>query len=47
MRKGIPGFVPERLVEAREARDMTQVTLAQLIGKTSSTSIGRWERGEQ
>lgn len=47
MRQGIPGFVPERLTEAREARDMTQVTLAQLIGKSSSTSIGRWERGEQ
>lgn len=47
MRQGIPGFVPQRLIEAREARDMTQVTLAQLIGKSSSTSIGRWERGEQ
>lgn len=47
MRQGIPGFIPERLIEAREARDITQVSLAQLIGKSNSTSIGRWERGEQ
>lgn len=47
MRQGIPGFVAERLLEAREARDMTQITLAELIGKSSSASISRWERGDQ
>lgn len=47
MKHGVPGFVPERLIEAREARDLTQTTLAQLMGRSSSTSISRWEKGEQ
>jgi len=46
MRKGTPGFRPERLVEARKARGVTQVTLASLIGKASS-NISRWENTDQ
>ncbi len=46
MRAGTPGFVPERLVEAREARGITtQLALANLIGKPRST-VSRWETGE-
>ncbi len=46
MRPGTPGFVPERLVEAREARGIpTQLALASLIEKPRST-ISRWENGE-
>jgi len=46
MRPGTPGFVPERLVEAREARGLaTQLALASLVGKPRST-ISRWELGE-
>jgi len=47
MKQGIPGFIPDRLVEAREARDLSQVSLAQLMGRSSSASISRWEKGEQ
>lgn len=46
MRSGVPGFFPERLVEARAARGLTQVALADLSGRTSS-SISRWEAGDQ
>lgn len=46
MRIGVPGFRPERLVEARAARGLTQVALADLSGRTSS-SISRWEAGDQ
>lgn len=46
MRSGVPGFSPERLVEARAARGLTQVALADLSGRTSS-SISRWEAGDQ
>lgn len=46
MRPGTPGFVPERLIEAREARGLsTQLALASLVGKPRST-ISRWELGE-
>jgi Zn-dependent peptidase ImmA (M78 family)/transcriptional regulator with XRE-family HTH domain len=46
MRNGTPGFRPERLVEARESRGLTQVALAELINRTSP-SISRWEaRGQ-
>ena len=46
MRNGTPGFRGERLGQARDARDLTQVALARLIGRSSS-SISRWEGGEQ
>ncbi|MBV8737914.1 MAG: ImmA/IrrE family metallo-endopeptidase [Alphaproteobacteria bacterium] len=46
MRNGTPGFQSERLVEARESRGLTQVALADLINRTSS-SISRWEAGNQ
>lgn len=46
MRTGVPGFSPQRLVEARAARGLTQVALADLSGRTSS-SISRWEAGDQ
>ncbi len=46
MRHGTPGFIPERLVQARDSRGFTQVALAELINRTSS-SISRWESGGQ
>lgn len=46
MRTGTPGFQPERLAEARDSRGMTQLTLSELINRTSS-SISRWESGAQ
>ena len=46
MRSGTPGFQAERLVEARDSRGLTQVALAELINRTSS-SISRWEGGGQ
>jgi len=46
MRSGVPGFSPQRLIEARAARGLTQVALADLSGRTSS-SISRWEAGDQ
>lgn len=47
MKLGVPGFIPGRLAEALDARDLSQVSLAQLMGKSSSASISRWLRGEQ
>lgn len=44
MRIGTPGFQPERLIEARDARGLTQVALAELVNRKSS-SISRWESG--
>lgn len=46
MRIGVPGFQPDRLVEARAARGLTQVALGDLSGRRSS-NISRWEAGEQ
>lgn len=46
MRNGTPGFAAERLVEARDSRGLTQVALADLINRTSS-SISRWENRGQ
>lgn len=46
MRSGTPGFRGERLAQARDARGLTQVALARLIGRSSS-SISRWEGDEQ
>jgi Zn-dependent peptidase ImmA (M78 family)/transcriptional regulator with XRE-family HTH domain len=39
-------FVRERLIEAREARGVTQADLAQALQRAGST-ISNWERGEQ
>jgi transcriptional regulator with XRE-family HTH domain len=39
-------FVRERLTEARDARGITQGSLATALGKAAST-ISNWERGEQ
>ncbi|OUS08859.1 hypothetical protein A9Q96_00510 [Rhodobacterales bacterium 52_120_T64] len=46
MRNGTLGFLSDRLVEARDARGLTQIALAELINRTSS-SISRWEAGGQ
>ena len=46
MRSGTPGFDAERLTQARDSRALTQVALAELINRTSST-ISRWEAGGQ
>ncbi len=46
MRSGTPGFRSERLVEVRDSRGLSQVALAELINRTSS-SISRWEGGGQ
>ena len=46
MRNGTPGFQPERLVEARNSRGLTQVSLAEIVNRKSS-SISRWETGDQ
>lgn len=46
MRVGSPGFQSERLTEAREARAITKVALAQLVGRASST-LSNWESGRQ
>ena len=45
MRTGTPGFRPSRLRLAREARGLTQVGLAELVGR-SSQSVSRWENDE-
>lgn len=47
MKQGVPGFLPSRLGEALDARGLSQVSLAQLMGRNSSTSISRWLHGEQ
>ncbi len=45
-RNGTPGFVPQRLVETREARGIiTREALARAIGKSGST-VQRWEEGD-
>ena len=46
MRNGTPGFQPERLIEARNSRGLTQVSLAEIVNRKSS-SISRWETGDQ
>ena len=46
MRSGTPGFRPQRLVQARDSRGITQVALGELINRNSS-SISRWEAGGQ
>lgn len=45
MRTGTSGFIGDRLVQLRHARQLpSRAALARLIGKNSST-IGRWEEG--
>lgn len=47
MRVGTPGFVPERLVEARAARRVQSMKeLARMLG-VSPSSVSRWETGKQ
>lgn len=46
MRNGTPGFRPERLRSAREARSMSGAALAELAGVTRA-AISQYERGEQ
>lgn len=46
MRIGTPGFQPKRLIEARDSRGLTQIALAELVNRKSS-SISRWEIGAQ
>lgn len=45
MRTGTPGFVGSRLREAREARGLTQIALAGLIGVTSM-AVSQYENGK-
>ena len=46
MRIGTPGFVAARLTEAREARGLAQIALAELTG-IKSQSISHYEQGRQ
>lgn len=46
MRAGVTGFLPDRLLQARLSRGLTQTALSTMIGR-SSPSISKWERGEQ
>jgi Zn-dependent peptidase ImmA (M78 family)/transcriptional regulator with XRE-family HTH domain len=43
--KGVPGFVGERLTQARESRGLTKVALSQMID-ISSTALGALEIGK-
>ena len=45
MKPGTPGFIGARLRQAREARGLTAVSLADLIGK-SSAAIYQYEKGD-
>lgn len=44
MRPGTPGFVGERLREAREARGLTQISLGEMLGVTNR-AISQYENG--
>lgn len=46
MARGAPGFNGVRLEEARLARGLTQTSLAQMVGRDSST-VSAWETGRQ
>lgn len=46
MRATTPGFIGERLTQARKARGLTAVTLADLLGVTSTT-ISQYEHNKQ
>ena len=43
---GTPGFIGDRLSQAREARGLTAISLAEIIG-VNSASISNYERGRQ
>lgn len=45
MKTGTPGFQAKRLVDARDSRGLTQIALAEMIGRKSS-AISRWESGD-
>ncbi len=47
MRVGTPGFVPERLVEARAARRVQSMKKLALMLGVSPSSVSRWETGKQ
>lgn len=47
MRVGTPGFVPERLVEARAARRIQSMKELAGILSVSASSVSRWETGKQ
>ncbi len=46
MRRGVNGFVPERLVQVLEVRRLSQSTLASMVG-VSPTTISNWRSGAQ
>jgi Zn-dependent peptidase ImmA (M78 family)/DNA-binding XRE family transcriptional regulator len=46
MRPGTPGFIYQRLTEAREARAMTALSLADIVGVTSA-AMSQYENGHQ
>lgn len=46
MRPGTPGFIGERLTEARQARGLTAIALADLVG-VSRQAISQYENGSQ
>lgn len=46
MKPGTPGFFGERLTEAREARGLTGIALADMVGVAKST-ISQYENGDQ
>lgn len=46
MRAGVNGFQPERLLQARLSRGLTQTALAAMVGRSSGT-VSKWENGEQ
>lgn len=45
MRVGVTGFQPMRLTQAREARGLTKVALAAMVGRSSPT-LTKWEAGD-
>lgn len=46
MAAGISGFQPLRLIQAREAREMTAIALAEIVGVSPAT-ISQYENGHQ
>jgi len=46
MRVGVAGFQPERLMQARLCRGITQMALGAMVGRSAST-ISKWEKGNQ
>jgi transcriptional regulator with XRE-family HTH domain len=43
-KRGVAGFRPDRLLEARTAAGLSQATLGRLVG-VSETTVRSWERG--